>query len=147
MIENFISLRFKALQTNNGWEYVSTAFISFLQTHGIIHRLTCHYDHPQNGKVERKHRHITEIGLALLATASLPINFWDEAFISIVYLINKLPSSTTNFKSPHELIFHQKLDYSFFKVDGCTYHPNLRPYNSHKLEFCSQPYTFISYAP
>ena len=135
------------MQTDNGREYISNAFEKFLQTNGIQHRLTCPYDHPQNGKVERKHRHITETGLSLLATAALPTSFWDEAFISAVYLINRLPSLTTNSKSPYELLFHHKPDYSHLKVFGCACYPNLRPYNTNKLEYKSQLCTFIGYAP
>ncbi|KAK1646191.1 hypothetical protein QYE76_063996 [Lolium multiflorum] len=37
---------------------------------------------------ERKHRHIVEVGLALLAQASMPLKFWDEAFLTATYLIN-----------------------------------------------------------
>jgi hypothetical protein len=32
----------------------------------------------QNRVVERKHRHLVETGLALLAHSSLPLHFWDE---------------------------------------------------------------------
>ena len=67
-------------------------FSQFLQHHGIIHRLSCPYSHEQNGKVESKNRHLTKIGLALLAIASLPLNFWNEAFLTATYLITCLPS-------------------------------------------------------
>lgn len=42
--------------------------------------------------VERKHRHIVETGLALMAHASLPQHFWADAFHTAVYLINRLPT-------------------------------------------------------
>jgi histone deacetylase 1/2 len=48
--------------------------------------------HQQNGPAERKHRHIVEVGLSLLAYASMPLKYWDEAFLTAVYLINRLPS-------------------------------------------------------
>ena len=147
LLENLTGHKIKALQTDNGREYLSNAFKTFLQKNGIYHRLTCPYDHPQNGKVERKHRHITETGLTLLATASLPTSFWDEAFTSAAYLINRLPSLTTNSKSPYELLFHHKPDYSSLRVFGCACYPNLRPYNNNKLEYRSQLCTFIGYAP
>ena len=47
--------------------------------------------------------HTTEIGLALLATASLPVEFWDEAFLITTYLINRLPPFNLNYKSPYEI--------------------------------------------
>ena len=64
---------------------------SFLKDHGITHRLTHAYSHPQNGRVERKHKHIIETGLALFATPTLPISFWEEAFLIATHLINRLP--------------------------------------------------------
>lgn len=43
--------------------------------HGIHHRISFSYTPQQNGLVERKHRHITEIGLTILAQAKLPHSF------------------------------------------------------------------------
>ena len=125
---------------------MSTAFIKLLQNNGISHRLTCPYSHQQNGRAERKHRHITETGLALLATASPLLHLWDEALITATHVINRLPSPVTNLKSPYELLHHQKPDYSFSKNFGCTCFPNLRPYNDHKLDFRSHKCLFLGYA-
>ena len=73
MIENFIGCMIKALQTENGKEYLSHSFSQFLQNSSIIHQLSCPHSHQQNGKAERKHKNLIEIGLALLATISLPL--------------------------------------------------------------------------
>ena len=43
---------------------------------------------PQNGRAERKHRHIVEMGLTLLGQAHMPLKFWSDAFQLAVYLIN-----------------------------------------------------------
>jgi len=40
----------------------------------------------KNGVVERKYRHMVELGLTLLQQASLPLKFWDFAFLTAVYL-------------------------------------------------------------
>ena len=50
--------------------------------------------------VERKHRHIVDLGLTLLHHASLPLQFWDYAFITTVYLINRLPTASLKFAVP-----------------------------------------------
>jgi histone deacetylase 1/2 len=52
--------------------------------------VSCPHAHQQNGAAERKHRHIVEVGLSLLAHASMPLKFWDEAFLAATYLINLL---------------------------------------------------------
>ena len=48
---------------------------SFFNKLGISHRVSCPHTHQQNGAVERKHRHIVEAGLTLLAHASCGFGF------------------------------------------------------------------------
>nr|KYP47851.1 Retrovirus-related Pol polyprotein from transposon TNT 1-94 [Cajanus cajan] len=72
----------------------------------IQHRLICPHTHHQNGVVERKHRHIVELGLTMLAQAHLPMHFWDHAFLTIIYLINRLPSSSIQHDVPFIKLFH-----------------------------------------
>jgi len=61
----------KNIQTDNVKELLCLK--SYLAEHGIHYRLICPYTHEQNGSIERKHRHITNVGLTLLAHANLPI--------------------------------------------------------------------------
>ena len=72
-VENQFDAKIKCLQSDNGGEFRS--FMSFLQESGILHRFSCPYNSSQNGRVERKHRHVVETGLALLAHAGLPLKF------------------------------------------------------------------------
>ncbi|RDX87193.1 hypothetical protein CR513_31374, partial [Mucuna pruriens] len=65
-----------------------SAFSKFLQTHAIIHQLSCPYTHERNGYAKRKHSNIIEMGLSLLAKGSMPLKFWGEAFQIAFYLIN-----------------------------------------------------------
>lgn len=67
---------------------------------GISHQVSCPHAHQQNGAAERKHRHIVEVGLTLLAHASMPLKFWDEAFLTAVFLINRLPSKVIHHDTP-----------------------------------------------
>ena len=68
-------------------------FSSFLSKLGMIHSLTCPHTHHQNEVVEIKHHDIVEFGFSLRSQpyASLPLSFWDHAFETTVYLINRLP--------------------------------------------------------
>jgi histone deacetylase 1/2 len=84
------------IQSDWGGEYEKLN--SFLNRIGISHHVSCPHAHQQNGSAERKHRHIVEVGLALLANASMPLKFWDEAFLTATYLINMLPSKGINLK-------------------------------------------------
>lgn len=59
------------------------------------------------GSVERKHTYSVETSLALLASGLVPKQYWVEAFQTVVYLINRLPTKILNYISPYEkLIGH-----------------------------------------
>ena len=109
--------------------------ILFFTKIGIVHHVSCPHTHQQNGDAERKHRHIVEVGLSLLSYASMPLKYWDEAFIAAVHLINRLPSRVIHLTTPLERLSNQKPDYSSMRTFGCACWPHLRPYNSHKLQF------------
>jgi histone deacetylase 1/2 len=90
LIERQFDKKIRSIQTDWGGEY--QALSPFFKCVGITHRVSCPHAHQQNGAAERKHRHIVEVGLTLLAHASMPLKFWDEAFLTAVFLINRLPS-------------------------------------------------------
>jgi hypothetical protein len=74
--------------------------------------------------------HIVEIGLALLAKASMSLKSWDEVFSTAVRLINVLPTRVIQMRNPTEMLLKKKSDYSSLKVFGSVCSPNLRRYNS-----------------
>jgi len=78
---------------------------------GIDHHVSCPHAHQQNGSAECKHRHIVEVGLSLLAHASMPLKFWDAAFLTAVFLINRLPSKVIGNETPYERLLGHKPDY------------------------------------
>jgi histone deacetylase 1/2 len=98
LVERQFNRKIIAMQTDWGGEYEKLN--PFFQKVGIAHHVSCPHAHQQNGSAERKHRHIVEVGLALLANASMPLKFWDEAFFTSTYLINLLPSKVINNETP-----------------------------------------------
>ena len=78
--------------------------------------MSCPHTQEQNGVAERKHCHIVENGLALLAKSLIPLKYWDEAFRVVVLLHNRLPTPILKQKCPLELLFKTKPNYSFLKV-------------------------------
>jgi histone deacetylase 1/2 len=133
LVERKFDKKILSMQIDWGGEY--ERLNSFFQRIGIAHHVSFPHAHQQNGAAERKHRHIVEVGLALLANASMPLKFWDEAFLTTTRLINLLPSKVVNYKTPTELLLKETSDYSPLRVFGCACWPNLRPFNSRKLEF------------
>jgi hypothetical protein len=76
----------------------------------------------------------------------VPLKFWDEAFITVAYLINRLPTRVIDNLSPLERLFKIPPNYSMLKIFGCACWSHLRPYNKHKLSFRSKPCVFIGYS-
>jgi len=102
-----------SVQSHDAKEFL--VITSLLNDHGILHRLTCQHTHQQYGSIERKHKYINEMGLALLVGSSLPINFWGESFVTVVNIINALPTPVLHNQSPYEIMFKRKPDYSHFR--------------------------------
>ena len=144
LVERYFNRKILTVQSDWGGEYEKLN--SFFRSIGIQHHVSCPHAHQQNGSAERKHRHIVEVGLSLLAHASMPLKYWDEAFIIATYLINRLPSKVIGNSTPLERLYHQKPDYNSLKIFGCACYPNLRPYNHHKLEFRSTQCVFLGYS-
>ena len=71
MVELQLNTKIKSIQSDWGGEY--KPFSNLLASFAISHRLIYPHTHHQNGVVERKHRHIADLGLTLLHHASLPL--------------------------------------------------------------------------
>jgi histone deacetylase 1/2 len=76
----------------------------------------------------------------------MPLRFWDEVFQMGIFLINRLPSRVIDNQTPVEHIFQKKADYSILLIFRCACWPNLRPYNSHTLQFRSKQCSFLGYS-
>jgi histone deacetylase 1/2 len=135
-VERLLGHKIRHVQSDWGGEYRNLNI--FFQKLGIAHRVACPHTHQQNGAAERKHRHIVETSLTLLAHALVPFRFWSDAFITTCFLINRLPTRVLDMKTPLEKLLHQTPDYTFLKVFGCACWPHLCPYNKQKLEFRSK---------
>jgi hypothetical protein len=144
LVERQFDKKILAMQTDWGGEYQTLN--SFFKRIGIHHLVSCPHTHQQNGAAERKHRHIVEMGITLLAHASMPLKFWDEAFQAAVFLINRLPSKVIDHDTPLHRLYGQQPDYSFLRTFGCAVWPNLRAYNTRKLQFRSKRCVFVGYS-
>jgi hypothetical protein len=78
------------LRSDNGAEFLSLNF--FFLEEGILFQHSCVYTPQQNDVVELKHRHILETARALRFQSHLPITFWGEYILTVVHIINCLPT-------------------------------------------------------
>jgi hypothetical protein len=81
------------VQSDWGGEY--DKLNSFFRSICISHHVSCPHTHQQNSAVEHKHHHNIDMGLALLAHDSIPLKYWDEAFLTATFLINRTPLNSS----------------------------------------------------
>jgi histone deacetylase 1/2 len=144
-VERLLNTKIKAVQSDWGGEYHKLH--RYFQRLGISHRVSCPHTSQQNGIAERKHRHLVETGLALLAHSSLPLRYWDEAFLTACYLINRMPTPVLQQDTPIFRLLKIQPNYTFLRVFGCACWPSLRKYNARKLSFRSTMCVFLGYSP
>ncbi|CAJ2671926.1 unnamed protein product, partial [Trifolium pratense] len=144
MVEQQFNCKIKTVQTDGGGEF--RPLTKYLTELGVVHRLTCPHTHHQNGLVERKHRHLVETGLTLLSQANLPMKYWDHAFVTAAFLINRIPTPVLDNKSPYYVLLNKQPDYKALKIFGCACFPFLRPYHTTKLAYRSQECVFLGYS-
>jgi hypothetical protein len=118
LVERMFSRKIIAVQSDWGGQYEKLN--SFFTKIGIAHQVSCPHAHQENGSAERKHRHIVEVGLSLLANASMPLKFWNEAFIAATYLINRIPSKVIQHQTPLEKLYQIQSSYSLLRIFGCA---------------------------
>lgn len=80
MVQRQFGKLVKIIRSDNGTEF--TCLGAHLAENGIIHQTSCIETSQQNGRVERKHRHILNVGCALRFQANLPIEFWGRMCIN-----------------------------------------------------------------
>jgi len=78
----------KVIRSDNALEFLSDPCKKFFSTHGLLHQTSCVERRQQNGRVERKHRQILEMARALRFQANLPLTYWGDCVVTVVYVIN-----------------------------------------------------------
>ena len=133
----------KMVRSDNGSDF--TCLGSFFNENGIIHQTSCVATPQQNGRVERKHRHILNVARALLFQAGMPVRFWGEAISTATHLINLTPTKILHGLTPHEVLFGHKPSYEHLRVFGvsCYVHRNAR--DKDKFETRSRHCIFVGY--
>uniref|UniRef100_A0A2N9IYW1 Integrase catalytic domain-containing protein n=1 Tax=Fagus sylvatica TaxID=28930 RepID=A0A2N9IYW1_FAGSY len=135
----------KVFHSDNAREYRQTDFFTILKHYGTIFHTSCVGTSQQNGRAERKLRHILDTVRALTNAASTPASFWGEAALTAVYTINRCPSPVVQNTTPYERLFGTAPNYSLLKVFGCVCFVLLQPHERTKLQPCSQLCCFLGY--
>lgn len=132
LTERQFGAKVQTVRSDNGSEFMCLA--KFFQEHGIAHERSCVSTPEQNGRVERKHRHILNVARALRFEAQLPIEFWGECVLTVAYLINRTPSSVLNNVTPYERLHNKPPQYDHLRVFGSLCYAHNQRRNGNKFE-------------
>ncbi len=137
----------KALRTDNGGEYLSSDFKSYLIRHGIQHQLTVAYTPQQNGVSERMNRTLMDCVRSLLHTANLDKKFWAEALSTAVHVRNRVFSrSLPRNVTPYKRWMGTNPDVSYFRVFGCKCWYVIPKHKVYKLDRRSKEGLMLGYS-
>ncbi|KAJ4769803.1 Retroelement pol polyprotein-like [Rhynchospora pubera] len=145
MVKNQFGKSVKCIRTDNGLEFANKRVLEFCADNGILHQKSCVHTPQQNGRVERKHRHILNVARALRFQAHLPLEFWGECILAAVYLINRTPTRLLANKTPYELLFGKTPTYNAIKTFGCLCYISCKHPGLDKFEKRSQKCVFVGY--
>jgi transposase InsO family protein len=112
--------RLVCLQTDNAAEFMSRSVLEFCSNEGIIHQTSVPYDHEQQGLAERPNRTILESAEAMRHHAGLKPQFWADAVAASVYLYNRFPHTSLDFRTPFEKWFNHTPNLCHVRVFGCN---------------------------
>jgi hypothetical protein len=99
----------------------------------------------QNGVAKRKIQHLVETCKSWLYAKTLPKALWAEGMAFAAYVINQVPLSPINMKSPYELTFEEKRSVKHFKVFGSICYVHVPNAKRNKLDAKAQKCIFIRY--
>ena len=133
----------KIVRSDNGTEFMCLK--KYFAEHGILHQTSCVGTPQQNGRVERKHRHILNVVRALRFQAHLPIEFWGECVLIARYFINKTPSVFLDGKTPYEILYGQAPSYKHIRTFGCLCYAHDQNQDKEKFGSRSRKCIFVGY--
>lgn len=145
-IKNQFHTCVKIVRSDKAEELFEGNVLAIYNTLGIQHQKSCTYTPQQNGVVERKHKHFLETARALFFQSNLPHSFWEECVLCAAYLINRLPLSCLQNKSPYEKLFGTiPNNNNPLRAFGCLcYVSTIKPRRT-KFEARGNPCVFIGY--
>ena len=146
MVETQFSKHIKTFQSDNALKYSQYTFQFILYSYGTIHHLTCPGTFQQNGRVERKFRHILDTVRALLLSAEVSAPFQGETVLHVVQAINRIPRDVIYNQTSYEHLFGSPSDYHHLRTFGYACFVLLQPHEHNKLKPRSRIYCFLGYS-
>ncbi|CAH9101367.1 unnamed protein product [Cuscuta europaea] len=144
MVEKQYEVRpIKAVRSDNGTEF--NCMKSYFDNNGILFQTSCVHTPQQNGRVERKYRHILNVARALMFQAHVPVRLWGECVLAAVYLINRTPSDLLGGKTPHGVLTGVSPLLSHLWILGCLCFAYTHQSRGDKFSSRSRKRVFLGY--
>lgn len=137
-----------ALRTDNGGEYLSNIFKSYLDSSGIRHETGPPHSPESNGVAERTNRTINNLVRCALVQSNTPKSFWADAIHHILFMFNSIPCHTpAGFHSPNSLLNLPPINLSSLHPFGCLVWYKVPEANRRKLDLKGRSSILLSYLP
>jgi len=91
------------------------------------------------------HRHILNMARALRFQGNIPIKFWGKCILTVVYLINRTPSTILNGKTPYEMLYGHQPTYEHLRIFDSLCYAHSQRRNDDKFVSRSKKCVFIGY--
>lgn len=143
MAERQFGKSVKCVRTDNETEFLCLS--KYFNDNGILHQTSCVATPQQNGRVERKHRHILNLSRSLLFQANLPVKFWGKSVLVAAHVINRTPTDVLKGKTPYELLYGSSPSYENIKTFGCLCFAHRSSRDKDKFGERSKKCVFVGY--
>ena len=110
-------MEIKRIRSARGCEYEAGAFISFVQSLGIIHETTPPYSLASNGVAKRKNRTLIVLTNAMLIESCALLHFWGEGILTTCNVLNRVPHKNSH-TIPFEMWLGHKPNLGYLRVWG-----------------------------
>ena len=152
MIQTQFQAKVKIFRSDNAKEFFNSNLGNYFVSQGIIQQSSCADTPQQNGITERKNRHLLEVARSLMFTMNVPKCYWGEAVLTATYLINRMPSRSLKFQTPHQVLSQSFPSIRIMttlpmKIFGCSVFVHVHQQYRNKLDPKSLKCIFIGYSP
>ena len=109
-----MNTKLKYFKSDNDTEY--NQITEYCKTKDIVHQKTASYAHEQAEASERINLTLLNKIRTMLFTANLQNKFWAMTLEAAVYIYNRTPHSSLNFKTPYEIKYSKLPKLNHIKI-------------------------------
>lgn len=125
--------RIRTFHSDNGGEYMSSAFDDYLRSRGIRRSATSSGTPEHNPVPERANRTLKQSTLAMMLQSGFPLALWLELMLTSCFLDNRSPVSGL-LRTPYEGRYGRRPNVKALRVIGSIVYVHVKKHLRHKLQ-------------